>query len=73
MRTEIRESQVNTTRRQLPNRVVLDTPELQTTIIVGLTEDMIKPNAFPDLNSDRRGTAFGDGKSEACHASNCQK
>ncbi len=49
MRTEIRESQVNSTRRQLPNRVALDTPEQQTAIIVGITEDLIRPNTFPDL------------------------
>lgn len=48
MRAEIRETQVASTRRQLPTRVALDTPDPQSTVIVALTEDLIKPNTFPD-------------------------
>lgn len=48
MRTEIRETQVLSTRRQLPTRVALDTPDEQAAVIVAITEDLIKPNAFPD-------------------------
>jgi hypothetical protein len=48
MRAEIRESQVLATRRQLPTLVALDTPDEQSGIIVAITEDLIKPNTFPD-------------------------
>ncbi|MEW5961543.1 MAG: hypothetical protein AB1801_27820, partial [Chloroflexota bacterium] len=48
MRAEIRESQVLSTRRQLPTRVALDTPDEQAMVIVAITEDLIKPNTFPD-------------------------
>jgi hypothetical protein len=48
MRTEIRENQVLSTRRQLPTRVALDTPDDQASVIVAITEDLIKPNTFPD-------------------------
>ena len=48
MRTEIRESQVLATRRQLPTLVALDTPDEQSGVIVAITEDLIKPNTFPD-------------------------
>lgn len=48
MRAEIRESQVASTRRQLPTKVALDTPDTQSSVIVALTEDLIKPNTFPD-------------------------
>lgn len=48
MRAEIRETQVASTRRQLPTKVALDTPDPQSTVIVALTEDLIKPNTFPD-------------------------
>jgi hypothetical protein len=48
MRAEIREIQVLLTRRQLPTRVALDTPDNQAGVIVAFTEDLIKPNSFPD-------------------------
>ncbi len=48
MRAEIRETQVLITRRQLPTRVALDTPDEQAGVIVAITEDLIKPNTFPD-------------------------
>lgn len=48
MRTEIRESQVLSTRRQLPTRVALDTPDEQATVIVDLIDELIQPNTFPD-------------------------
>jgi putative nucleotidyltransferase with HDIG domain len=48
MRSEIRESQVLATRRQLPTKVALDTPDEQSGVIVALTEDLIKPNTFRD-------------------------
>ncbi|HXW00443.1 MAG TPA: HDIG domain-containing protein [Anaerolineae bacterium] len=48
MRTEIRESQVASTRRQLPTLVALDTPDEQSAVIVAIIEDLIKPNTFPD-------------------------
>ncbi len=48
MRAEIRESQVLATRRQLPTLVALDTPDDQSSVIVAITEDLIKPNTFPD-------------------------
>lgn len=48
MRSEIRESQVLATRRELPTKVSLDTPEQQSNVIVAVTEDLIKPNTFPD-------------------------
>lgn len=49
MRAEIRETQVATTRRQLPTKVALDTSDNQSSVIVALTEDLILPNTFPDL------------------------
>jgi len=49
MRAEIRETQVLTTRRQLPTRLALDTPDNQANVIVDITEDLIKPNTFPDV------------------------
>ncbi len=49
MRAEIKESQVLATRRQLPTRVALDTPDEQSDVIVAITEDLIKPNTFPDI------------------------
>jgi hypothetical protein len=48
MRSEIRENQVTTTRRQLPTKVALDTPDEQASVIVAITEDLIKANTFPD-------------------------
>lgn len=48
MRAEIRESQVLATRRRLPTLVALDTPDDQSSVIVAVTEDLIKPNTFPD-------------------------
>jgi hypothetical protein len=48
MRAEIRETQVAATRRQLPTKVALDTPDTESSVIVALTEDLIKPNTFPD-------------------------
>lgn len=48
MRSEIREAQVLSTRRQLPAKVALDTPTKQADVIVAITEDLIKPNTFPD-------------------------
>ncbi|MCK6625487.1 MAG: HDIG domain-containing protein [Anaerolineae bacterium] len=48
MRAEIRENQVASTRRQLPTKVALDTPDNQSSVIVALTEDLILPNTFPD-------------------------
>lgn len=48
MRAEIRENQVLATRRQLPTLVALDTPDEQANVIVDITEDLIKPNTFPD-------------------------
>ena len=48
MSTEIRETQVAVTRRQLPTKVSLDTPDQQAKVIVAIIEDLIKPNSFPD-------------------------
>jgi putative nucleotidyltransferase with HDIG domain len=48
MQAEIKENQVLSTRRQLPTLVPLDTPDEYTNVIVDITEDMIKPNTFPD-------------------------
>jgi hypothetical protein len=48
MRNEIRENQVLSTRRLLPTLVALDTPDEQSAVIVAITEDLIKPNTFPD-------------------------
>lgn len=48
MRAEIRESQLLATRRQLPTRIALDTPDEQASVIVDLIDDLIKPNTFPD-------------------------
>lgn len=48
MRAEIRENQIAATRRQLPTLVALDTPDEQSNVIVAITEDLIKPNTFPD-------------------------
>lgn len=48
MRAEIRETQVASTRRQLPTKVALDTSDNQSSVIVALTEDLILPNTFPD-------------------------
>lgn len=48
MSAELRESQITALRRQLPNKVSLDTPEAQANVIVALVGDMIKPNTFPD-------------------------
>jgi len=48
MSAEIREAQVRTTRRQLPTKVALDTPDQQSDAIVAITEDLIKPNTLPD-------------------------
>ena len=49
MRSEIRESQVLASRRQLPTKVSLDTPDEQSSVIVAITEDLIEPNTFPDM------------------------
>jgi len=48
MSAEIREAQVLATRRQLPTKVALDTPETQSNVIVAIVEDLIVPNTFPD-------------------------
>jgi putative nucleotidyltransferase with HDIG domain len=48
MQTEIRENQVLATRRRLPTLVRLDTPDEYANVIVDITEDLIKPNTFPD-------------------------
>ena len=48
MQTEIRESQISITRRRLPTLVRLDTPDEYANVIVDVTEDLIKPNTFPD-------------------------
>ncbi len=48
MRAEIREHQVLLKRRELPTNVALDTPDDQASVIVAITEDLIKPNSFPD-------------------------
>jgi putative nucleotidyltransferase with HDIG domain len=48
MSAEIRDTQVIATRRQLPTKVSLDIPEQQASVIVAITEDLIKPNTFPD-------------------------
>ena len=48
MRGEIRENQVLATRRKLPTLVPLDTPDEYGDVIVDITEDLIKPNTFPD-------------------------
>ncbi len=48
MRSEIREAEVGSIRRQLPTFVALDTPEDQADVIVSITEDMIAANTFPD-------------------------
>jgi len=48
MRAEIREAQVLLARRQLPTKVELDTPDEQANVIVAITEDLVKPNTFPD-------------------------
>jgi len=49
MRDEIRESQVFTKRRELPNKVALDIPQSQADVIVAITSDLIKANTYPDL------------------------
>lgn len=48
MRSEIRENQVLAMRRQLPTKVSLDTPDEQSSVIVAITQNLIKPNTFPD-------------------------
>lgn len=48
MRDEIKETQVITTRRLLPTKVGLDTPDQQSSVIIDIAEDLIKPNTFPD-------------------------
>ncbi|MCB0213836.1 MAG: hypothetical protein KDJ52_31130, partial [Anaerolineae bacterium] len=48
MGDEIKESQILTTRRLLPAKVGLDTPEQQSTVIVDIAEDLLKANTFPD-------------------------
>ncbi len=48
MSAEIREVQALATRRQLPTKVALDTPDEQANVIVAITEDLIKPNTFSD-------------------------
>ncbi|MBN1219751.1 MAG: HDIG domain-containing protein [Anaerolineae bacterium] len=48
MRGEIRENQVTTMRRQLPTFISLDTPDEYANVIVDITEDLLKPNTFPD-------------------------
>ena len=48
MQAEIRENQVSATRRRLPTLVPLDTPDEYAKVIVDITEDLIKPNSFPD-------------------------
>jgi len=48
MRGEIKESQVLVAQRQLPTFVPLDTPDEYASVIVDLTDDLIKPNTFPD-------------------------
>ncbi|KPK03599.1 MAG: hypothetical protein AMJ56_18825 [Anaerolineae bacterium SG8_19] len=48
MKAEIRETQVLLKRRELPTNVALDTPDEQANVIVAITEDLIKPNSFPD-------------------------
>lgn len=48
LKAEIRENQMISARRRLPNQVARDTPENQSQIIVALTEDLIKPNTLLD-------------------------
>ncbi|MCB0194828.1 MAG: HDIG domain-containing protein [Anaerolineae bacterium] len=48
MGDEIKDSQILTTRRLLPAKVALDTPEQQSSVIVDIVEDLIKTNTFPD-------------------------
>ena len=48
MRAEVREYQVLLKRRELPTGIALDTPDDQASVIVAVTEDLIKPNSFPD-------------------------
>ncbi|MBN1992876.1 MAG: HDIG domain-containing protein [Anaerolineae bacterium] len=60
MRGEIRESQIAATRRQLPTLVPLDTPDEYANVIVDITDDLIKPNTFPDearTETDRQAAA----------------
>ena len=49
MRDEIKESQILTKRRELPNKVALDIPENQADVIVAITSDMIQANTYPDV------------------------
>ncbi len=49
MRSEIKETQVLSSRRQLPAKIALDTPDEQAAVIVAITEDLIKANTFPDI------------------------
>ena len=48
MREPIRDSQLAAKRRELPNKVALDLPEEQSVVVVGIIDDLIKPNTFPD-------------------------
>lgn len=48
LRDEIKESQVLTKKRELPNKVALDIPQDQADVIVAITSDLIKANTFPD-------------------------
>ncbi len=45
---EIKTNQLTATRQRLPLRIALDTSENQAAVIVAITEDLIKPNTFPD-------------------------
>lgn len=60
MRDEIKESQIFAKRRELPNKVALDVPQAQADVIVAITEDLIKPNTFPDQErtEEQRQTAI---------------
>lgn len=62
LREEIRETQVGMQRRQLANQISLEMPDAQSSIIVAITEDLIKPNTFRD---DERTEAL---KQEAAEA-----
>ena len=60
MRAEVREYQVLLKRRELPTSIALDTPDDQANVIVAITEDLIKPNSFPDeerTESERQAAA----------------
>jgi putative nucleotidyltransferase with HDIG domain len=49
MRDEIKETQILSKRRELPNKVALDIPQDQAEVIVAITSALIAANTFPDV------------------------